>query len=215
MLGCGALIFLTACGSSSSSGSSTGDGSGPDVGQDFVTLPQLIARAGAFEEEFGTINVDSELLPPQFTPAGAIPSEGSTTYTGVALMGRGPNQANPENELIVAMGSTTMTANFNSGAISGSADNFFLLDNPNLSANSLSNVTGERVDGSMTYNLARQGNNNEYAGQFVGSFTPAGEATININVPGRGAFLGPNLGGFITEGFDDQNNFAGIIVTAD
>lgn len=209
MLGCGALIFLTACGSSSSSGGSTGDG------QEVVTLPQLIARAGAFEGEFETINVDSDLLPPQLTPAGEIPNEGSASYTGVALMGRGPNQANPQNELIVAMGSTTMTADFNSGAISGSADNFFLLDNPNAAANSLSNVTGERVDGSMTYNLARQGNNNEYLGQFVGSFTPAGEATININVPGGGAFVGPNLGGFITEGFDDQNNFAGIIVTAD
>ena len=190
---------MTACSGGSSSDDST------ETSPTVVSLDELIDRGATFEDLFGTINVDSDELADAVTPAEDIPTSGSATYTGIVFMG---------DMEFVAIGSTTMTANFTDSSISGSSDNFFLTDDPNIA--DLADVTGERIDGSLTYELDRaDDDSNLFTGQFVGAFTPTGEEEIVIDVPGGGGFLGENLEGFATEGFDDDGNFAGILVTKD
>ncbi|WP_322896081.1 MULTISPECIES: hypothetical protein [unclassified Yoonia] len=206
LLSCGAISMLSACGGSSSGGVSNSDG-GPSV----VTLGQLIDRAEAFENAIGTTNIDQLGEPTAFA---SLPASGTANYIGVAVVGL--IQDNGEGVDIAtfgAVGSTTILANFGNQTVTGTADNFFQIDNPNVEG--FDGLTGERISGSLAYNLSGFGQN-EYIGRFTGSLTPEGQSALNVDVGGSGAFVGDQGEGFAAEAFEDGNEaFVGILAIKD
>ena len=194
ILGSGALILLTAC----------GGGSGGDDTPDVVTLDQLAARLTAFEAAFGTATINSNELISQFTLDANIPDTGSVRYTGIAIITT-PSGENT-NQDMVAGGSSTMTANFSDSTITGTADNFYLTEESEVD-----DPIGSPIAGSLTYNLTGAPGQNDYEGRFIGTLSPVGQETLNINILGAGAFVGQNLEGFAARALDENDETKGEV----
>ena len=112
------IALLSACG-------------GGGGGSDSVSFAELLDRT----DQLGLL--DGDFLEDDETDFEAIPTTGSATYTGVATVSSFAEfNDEPDEQDFVALGATTLTADFGDQSISGSADNFFQIDEefPSLKA---------------------------------------------------------------------------------
>ena len=216
------IALLSAC---DESGGSSGDidvtsgdtgaiGGDDIVPEEVVSFAELQERAnqlglndGSF---FDGLELDADLDV-------TIPTTGSATYTGVVSLtgftGFNDELVEPEFQdvrVLVqpdsfdAVGATTLTADFDNQSISGTADNFFQLDN--LEVESFDDVTGQRIDGSLEYNLVQDtndfGDGDFYVGNISGSISPINVAEIDIDQSISGEFIGENADRFIAASFE-------------
>lgn len=197
ILSCTAVFLLSACG-----------GSGGSGGNDVVTLEELQARSETYNAAIGADNFE-DVDPTDFAD---LPETGAFDYTGIAVVGIEAEGENDDN-LFAAIGSATFTANFDDQDISGSADNFFQLTDPNVT--NFEDLEGVRIAGSLTYNFDQvaEGENN-YAGQVTGSLTPTNLPVLDVDIAGGGAFAGETGDAFFAEIFNDETDyFIGILAT--
>ena len=172
------IALLSACG-------------GGGGGSDSVSFAELLDRT----DQLGLL--DGDFLEDDETDFEAIPTTGSATYTGVATVSSFAEiNDEPDEQDFVALGATTLTADFGDQSISGSADNFFQIDN--VDAENLEDLTGERIDGSLEYELVQvEGGINFYEGSVSGSVSPTDAAEIDIDQTFAGFFTGEDADGFI------------------
>ncbi len=195
-----AFALISACG-----GSSTGNSS--DNGE--VTLEDLISRAETIGETFeGPIDLDDE-TDFDFTPVANIPTSGTADYTGYAVV---VYDVDSFTELR-ALGSATMVANFDDQTIRGGADNFFEIDSAEITEGS--DITGQSIDGSLTFNLAQDGGENLYLGELFGEITFTDGDIAFVDLVGIGAFAGNDASIFGIDGFDQAPEEVGILLQAD
>ncbi len=205
---CAAFSLMTACGGS-------GSGSSADVTSniaDDVTLSELQARFETFQAAVGTLNFE-DAEPSEFAD---LPISGSVNYTGVAIVGSGENNGSGVRDFdFLAVGSTTLVADFDDHEITGTADNFFQVDDPD--AEDFESVTGTRISGSLTYEFEQvSAGLNDYAGQITGSLTPTDQPVINVDIAGGAGFAGDDGEAFLAEAFNDTDDeVVAIIATQD
>ncbi len=185
---------MAACGGSSSGSSADATNS--------VTLPELQTRFASFEAAIGTANIEDA----EPTVFANLPASGSVNYTGVAAVGVVEDDGMSEtNFSFLAVGSATVVADFDDQQITGTANNFFQVDDPN--SEEFSGLTGTRIDGSLTYQFDQvSAGLNEYEGQITGSLTPTDQATVNVNMTGGAGFAGEDGDAFIAEAFSDTDD---------
>ncbi len=200
VISCCAALLLSACGGSG------GGGASPDE----VTLEELQSRSETFFAAIGTENFEDA----DPTPFANLPTSGSRSYTGIAIVGVEAEGENDDNAFL-AIGSSTLVADFDDHEISGSANNFFQISNPNV--DSFANLEGERIDGRLTYELDQiAAGTNAYSGQITGSVTPSDGPRIDVNLSASGAFIGDNAEQFAAEAFnDDSEVFSGVFANQD
>lgn len=209
----GMIVVLSACGGSSSSENVDAR----------VSLDTLKDRVVVAQNTFSFENNDGfdEVTPAAFSQ---LPAAGSFNYTGVAVVTTSTDLGTDFNTDFAAIGASTMNVNFGSQRISGSADNFFEMNNPNTALNadnlsSLQAATGERIDGSLTYEFGQPvAGANAYTGTITGAVTPRSGSQIAVNQQGIGFFTGDAGRGFIAvseEQTGDQFKDVGVLMTRD
>lgn len=220
----GATLVLSACGGSNSS--ENVDGS--------VTLEQLKARVAVAQNTLALTAEDEEVfqnaIPLEFSQ---LPTTGSFNYTGIAAVISGVAFNDPADEQVTlaALGSSTMTVNFDTQVITGTADNFFELDNPQTALSgpisTIQAVQGRRIDGSLTYQFVQGADGqNFYTGTVSGTlFQRNGERldlaenmeVIFSGTNGRG-FYGSTSDDIIVDGLNSPGvpfNSVGLLMTRD
>ena len=202
VLSCCAALLLSACGGS-------GGGSG-DASPDQVTLKELQSRGETFFAAIGTDDFEDA----DRTPFANLPTSGSQNYTGVAIVGIEAEGETDQNTFL-AIGSATLVADFVDHEISGSADNFFQITDPNVDG--FADAEGERIDGSLTYELDQiAANTNAYSGQITGSVTPTDMPKIDVDLPAGGVFIGDNAEQFVAQAFEgDSDLYSGVFANKD
>lgn len=183
---CGlAALSVTACGGSG----------GSDVSHD-ISVSALDARLDRLDDVF----LDD------VTPNANLPTTGSSSYSGVAVVATGDGDTTD----FLALGAATMTADFGSQTITGSADNFYQSDDPN--ADNPENFSGDAISGSLTFSLQQDVvGENGYIGSAEGELLPTDLDAIDIDVPVGGVFAGDNAEAFLALGGDDETGI--VIVT--
>lgn len=155
----GAVIVLSGCGAS-----------GGDVSLD--DLQSRIATIGS-----------TDFTTP--TPFDDLPSTGRASYTGVASIEVVGDTGNE----FLAIGSAVMVAEFDTQQISGTADNFFQADDPDVV--SYADATGARIDGNLTFELEQEiAGINYYVGGVNGKLSPSRGADVDVDAPVDGIFSG-------------------------
>ncbi|WP_019955811.1 hypothetical protein [Yoonia vestfoldensis] len=197
----GATIVLSACGGSSSS--ENVDAS--------VTLDQLKDRAAVARNTFELTPVDEDgfqnVIPVE---PNQVPARGELNYTGIAavISGEAFNDAADDVITLAALGSSTMTVNFDTQVITGSANNFFELDNPQTALSgpidTIQAVQGQRIDGSLTYRFdQRADGQNFYTGTVSGTLFQRNGEQLDLAENMEGFFSGTNGRGFFGSTSDD------------
>ncbi|WP_322890822.1 MULTISPECIES: hypothetical protein [unclassified Yoonia] len=187
----GATLVLSACGGSNSS--ENVDGS--------VTLDQLKSRAAVAQRTFDfTEGEDREPIPAHFSQ---LPVTGSFNYTGIAAVISGVASTEADDVItLAALGSSTMRVNFDTQAITGTANNFFELDNPQTALigeiDVIQNVQGQRIDGSLAYQFnQRAPADNFYVGSVSGVLFQRNGQQLTISEDFAGFFSGTDARGFL------------------
>ena len=211
------IALLSAC---DESGGSSGDidvtsGDTGAIGGDDIVPEEVVSFAELQERENQLGLFDGSFfddLEEDFD----VPTTGSATYTGVVSVFSVISVNDESDEQVLtdlndfdffeAVGATTLTADFDDQSISGTADNFFQLDNnffqlDNLEVESTDDLTGERIDGSLEYDLVQDvngfGGSNFYVGNISGSLSPTNVADIDIDQSINGEFFGEDADRFV------------------
>lgn len=178
-----AIAVLSACGGGSTSS---------------VSLEELIARGTAFEGTVAPLNVDE--LP--LAPDSALQSTGSANFTGIAVYAR-ESATDDEVTDFAAIGSATVSVDFATGVAAGSARDFFQIDNDDIEE--IEDITGTSVAGSVTYDLLRGADeDNFYEGNASGTLTATDGTVYTFDLPAAGGLVGDEAQGFAVEAFEED-----------
>ncbi len=182
------ILLLTACGGS-------GSGSGINTGN--ADADALVSTAENVFDTFETI-ADAE----GETPFTAVTAEtGTASYSGVAILVAGTDDGMTETIDYAAIGSFTVTADFGVAQdVTGTADGFFELSNPEIANEDTAELSDIQVagpvEGSFSFDLSID-NLSGFAiadGSVNGSLTQLDSNVIAINDPdATGDFYGDDL----------------------
>ena len=180
----GTTLILGGCGSS---------------GSDSVSYGELQERAAALEAEFGGTEFDDI----EATPLENIPTTGSASYTGLAVVVQQDDTIlDNDNAIFLAVGNAEVTAEFGDlAAVTGTADSFFQSDDPN--ANGVTSVGGTAIDGALSFSLDQSSPADIILlGEVTGALTPLEGDDIDVDNPVIGAFINTDASGIYAAGSD-------------
>ncbi len=163
------LVALTACG---------GGSSGNAVGA--ASFRSLVTELGATEE---LLNNSAP------TRADQIPTSGSAQYSGVISVfeAAGPSALDADRLTYASVGEMSVTTNFRSGKVTGTANNFYEFRNPNTQSSNQAQSAG-RIGGSMT--LDADIDRGLIVGGMAGRLTKTSGARTNYDMDVVGIFSG-------------------------
>lgn len=203
----GAVVFLAACGGSSSS--SDGDDNVPTIDEtgsieQTTVLPvdeddEAFADLQDRVEEFGLLAINS---PENFEPTdvASLPAAGTVSYSGIAIINENDLSSGFATENFSTVGEVNLTADFAGlNSVNGTASNFFEITSP--AGTPIVDADGVSVAGSLNIALDETSlDSGLLAGSIDGSIGRAAGGSVDINMDALGTFVGDGGSGITIGG---------------
>jgi len=213
-----AVLFVAACGASSSSNDVD-----EDVEESSVEVPSVeepgIERSSVEDvslneiitryDDFLVVNGVDEFFGVDI--ADIIPTSGTANYSGMIFVGE---NGIVTSETFGAYGAVALTVAFSDETtIAGEAGSFFQLDDPFIA--DVADATGDPIEGSATIDFGQVSGANSFEGSIVGSVSPLEGGEIAFDMDALGVFTHEDAKGFVGFAGDDAAGVDGVILATE